>query len=131
MIHRKIDDYGCGRCWPNSAQAAWEFCVRLKEHRIFIDKSHLRVTVRQCPQCGQSFLYVFIETVDWVNGEDPQYRSLLPLTEDELRAFIESEFTESTLQGLRVPRCCLQRDLPDSDPPRVYWSAGFYARPHD
>ncbi|MGC4044644.1 MAG: hypothetical protein QM758_12690 [Armatimonas sp.] len=129
-MHKK-DDYGCGHCWPDSAEAAWKFCVRLKENRVFLEESHCRVALRQCHKCGQSFLYVFTETIDWVNGEDPQYRSLLPLTEDEVSHFAKSEFTEETLRGLRVPRYCLQRDLPDSDPPRVYWSAGFYARHHD
>src|SRR5690242_10499318 len=64
--------FGCERCWPESAEAAYGALGTLTIDAELIDESHFRVTIRSCPDCGQQFVSVFAETVDWEAGEDPQ-----------------------------------------------------------
>ena len=48
-----------------------------------IDESHFHVMILACPSCAQRFVSMFTETIDWVNGDDPQDSTLLPVTEAE------------------------------------------------
>jgi len=39
-----------------------------------------------CRTCGQRFLSEFTEEVDWIDGEDPQAWSLVPVSDAEAAA---------------------------------------------
>ncbi len=47
--------------------------------KVLTDESHFIVSIKACQVCGQLYLYVFYEEIDWEKGEDPQYRSLFPV----------------------------------------------------
>ena len=68
-----INGAGCKRCWPSSADAAWKARDGLKLSAELIDESHFHVMILACPQCGQQFISVFTEMIDWINGDDAQY----------------------------------------------------------
>src|SRR5688500_15997153 len=77
------DNFGCTRCWPASADDAWAARKTTPCEAELIDESHLHVMILACPACEQRFASVFTETVDWVDGEDPQYWVVLPITAAE------------------------------------------------
>ena len=129
----KAPDFGCAHCWPESAEAAWEASRGFATRAELIDESHFHVTIRACGACGQAFVSVFTEMIDWTDGEDPQYWSLLPLTEAEATELIRrgAEVTERELNATGPGRRCLRRDYPKGEPPRIDWGAGLRVGPHD
>jgi hypothetical protein len=126
-------EFGCGRCWPGSADAAHEASVTLELEFELIDESHFRVVVRRCPACTQRFLSVFTETIDWAHGEDPQYRARLPVTAAEVADLVRRgpALDETALNALGPGRRCLRHDHGAAEPPRSYWGAGMSVPLHD
>lgn len=86
-----------------------------------------------CAHCRQRFLSVFCETIDWADGEDPQYWTLTPLTEEETEALAArgGEIAETDIAALGGERRTLCRDFPKAEPIRTYWTRGMSIRPHD
>jgi hypothetical protein len=126
-------DFGCEQCSPSSAEAALESRSGMKLVAELIDESHFHVTIRACPACGQHFITIFTETIDWADGEDPQYWTRLPLTSYESADLIRrgSELTEATLNALGPGRRSLHRDHPKGEEPSSYWSTGIRVGWHD
>ena len=117
---------GCGECWPVDATSAWRARGGLTCELEPIDESHLHVMVLACPRCGQRFVSVFTETIDWVGGHDAQHWTLLPLTPDEVAqlAGAGGSLTEAAVRALGPGRRRLYRDFPTTGEPRVWWGAG-------
>ncbi|HEX8242115.1 MAG TPA: hypothetical protein VF541_01420 [Longimicrobium sp.] len=126
-------EFGCGRCWPASADAAHQASLGLEAALELIDESHFRVVIRRCPACMQQFLLVFGETIDWAHGEDPQYRARLPITAAEVADLFRrrGSLDETTLNALGPDRRCLRYKHGATEPPRSYWATGMSVPPHD
>lgn len=123
-------EFGCARCWPADADAAWEARDTLRRETELTDEPHFHVMLLACGACGQRFLSVFIETVDWANGEDPQHWSLLPLTAHEA-AELRGGLSGSGLAALGRHRRSLRRDHPAPGAARAFWATGVATGPHD
>ena len=50
-----------------------------------VDESHFIVSIRRCAQCGQHFLSMFCERIDWADGDDPQTWVVVPVSADEVQ----------------------------------------------
>jgi hypothetical protein len=85
---------------------------------VFLDESHDRRCLLKCKTCGQLYFYEFHEEIDWTGGNDPQYRTYIPV---ETREEIETLLNSSGFGLLKFsPR--LQYDLPrDAPSPKVFW----------
>jgi hypothetical protein len=125
--------FGCDRCWPADASAAWGARDGLRRVRELIDESHFIVTILTCPHCAQRYVSVFTEMIDWEGGEDPQYWTLLPISGGEAEGLIQqaASLNEVTLNALGRERRSLRRDYTKDEPPRVYWGSGILIGPHD
>lgn len=76
--------------------------------RTYRDDSHHIQRLLQCKDCGQLYFYDFAEEIDWAQGDDPQYRTFIPvLSAAEARRL--SRLPPSGLAAL-VPR--IQVDWP-------------------
>lgn len=127
-----MEEFGCSRCWPASADAAWNAKSSSSIKTFLIDDSHYIVSIWFCPSCAQHFLNVTTEMIDWEAGEDPIYRTFMPITQAELAALMESSPpTEALLNAVGSGRRCLKRDWPKDHPPIAYWSTGILVGPHD
>ena len=126
-------DFGCERCWPPIADAAWEARSTLTHVAELIDESHFHVMILACPRCAQRFVSVFTETVDWVDGDDPQYWTLMPITEAEAADLgrQRDSMTERTLNALGPGRRCLRLDHPKAAPRRIFWGTDISVGWHD
>jgi hypothetical protein len=126
-------DFGCKRCWPSSAEAAWEAREGLTHVAELIDESHFHVMILACPSCAQRFVSIFTESIDWKDGDDPQYWTLLPITEAEAVDLVrrQESLTETMLNALGPGRRCLRRDHPKAIEPRTFWGTGLSVNPHD
>lgn len=84
----------------------------------FEDESHLIRSILQCTDCGQLYFYEFYEVIDWEHGNDPQYRTLIPVTSSEDAEQLNKLPPVELLQVF--PR--LQIDWPsDSSSPAAKW----------
>ena len=119
--------FGCDKCWPPSADDARKASDALGRGARLVDDSHLGVTMRSCAHCRQQFVAVFAEVVDWQDGDDSQYWSLLPVTQGEAKALTELNESQAIayLNGLPKQRRCLQDDHPKGKPRRVAWGRGL------
>jgi hypothetical protein len=84
----------------------------------FADDGHDRRALLKCKKCGQLYFYEFHEWIDWEGGNDPQYRTYIPVdTEEEVQTLLGTN--PFTLLSF-APR--LQTDFPkDASAPKVYW----------
>jgi hypothetical protein len=97
-----------------------------------VDESHFHVIILLCQQCSQRFVSVFAETIDWLDGEDPQFWTLLPITGDEAVVVMQSYGNvETVLSTLGKNRRSLRHDFPKGEDAKNYWSFGIPADPHD
>jgi hypothetical protein len=126
-------DFGCEHCWPANPDAAWEARRALAHEVDLVDESHFHVMILACGRCTQHFVSIFTETIDWADGEDPQYWTLLPITDAEATELVQRQgsVTETQLNALGPGRRCLRRDYPKSEAPRILWGAGISVGPHD
>lgn len=126
-------DFGCERCWPATPEAAWEARRGLALEAELIDESHFHVMILACSGCGQRFVSVFTELIDWSGGDDPQYWTLLPLTDREADGLVRKgdAVTEARLNALGPDRRSLRRDYPKAAAPRCIWGTGVRIGPHD
>lgn len=124
--------FGCSVCWPSSADTAWEAHKTLKTDLALVDESHFKIKIRSCKECTQEFLWVFTETIDWKDGEDPQYWTVVPLTTEEAeRLSSEGSDFEAALVALPDARRSLHHDFPKGSDPKSYWSQGLAIGAHD
>ena len=121
---RMAETFGCEHCWPATADAAWQARVKLDTEHEVVDESHYHVTIRTCRSCSQRFVSIFTETIDWVDGDDPQYWTLLPVTAAEVAHLIQQgdSVTEAGLHALGLGKRVLRHDHPKGGPERSYWS---------
>lgn len=99
-----------------------------------VDGSHFVVRVLACPVCGQHCVSIFTETIDWQDGEDPQYRSVLPVTSEESAALLAAspDSLVALIESLGRDRRYLQDDWPKDAPHRTRWADGpLLIGPHD
>jgi len=128
------EDWGCPSCLPPTAEEAWQATRTLTRKQVLIDESHFLVDIRACPSCGQQFLWVMTELIDWQDGEDPIERTILPLTSeeaDELSGMNEANLTGDYLNTLGTGRRCLRYSWPKGVEKQVFWSTGLLVGPHD
>ena len=93
-----------------------------------VDESHFIMTLKAC-ECGQRFLDVFAERIDWVNGEDPQERLLVPIDADAFARFVAGDHS---LTGLGDDRDHLWTDWLSGGEQRAQWlRAPLLIPPHD
>ena len=127
------EHFGCDRCWPDSAASAAAATHTLAFEHSLIDESHCIVGIRRCGDCGQRYVCVFTERIDWTGGDDPQFRMRLPITTDEAEHLtrLGDALSESALNALGPDRKSLCDDFPASGPRRAYWHTGLFVGAHD
>lgn len=124
--------FGCENCLPPDVDSAWEAVNLLRIDSELIDESHFTVKLRSCPTCQQHFVSVFTETIDWADGEDPQFWSVLPITPAESTQLLEAgSDLVPQLNALAPTRRSLCHDFPKGASAKSYWTRGVTIGPHD
>lgn len=128
-----ITRFGCSECLPEGADEAWEAFRKLRIDTRLVDDTHFIVLVCVCRSCAQRFLSVFTESIDWEHGEDPSFRTVLPLTDEEVSRLKSAyrQTVETLLYGLDSNRQSLCRDWPKDAEATNFWSRGIKPHPHD
>jgi hypothetical protein len=82
------------------------------------------VTILACRACGQRFLSVFFEQVDWVDSDDPQEWTVAPITPDEAAELAARNHTvdDGAFAAISAGRRCLRVSHPKGAGRSVFWS---------
>jgi hypothetical protein len=122
--------FGCAECYGEDAVTTLEYTRKhfTTTHRLITD-SHYGVSVRECRKCGQQFVAIFTEFVDWSGGDDAQYFDIVPVTPQEAAEAITAgeDVTTRFLGNLGTGRKRLVSHWPTGGPHRILWAHGpFY-----
>ncbi len=83
----------------------------------FTEDSSFSRRLIKCKQCGQLYLKEFYEETDWVDGEDPQYVTYIPVeSQKEAEAINQVGLWEFQSFSPRI-----NRDWPKDKPKKIYW----------
>lgn len=85
----------------------------------YVNDDHWFRKLLKCNECGQMYFYEMVEEIDWVHGNDPQYRTYIPV-ESEGVAREMSSLSKQELMNC-FPR--LHHDWPsNAKRPKTYWN---------
>ncbi len=128
-----MKSFGCARCFGTDAGTAWT-AMRATREATVVQESHFSVHVAKCDDCGQRFIEVFMERIDWRDGDDDQTWCLFPVQPDEvatLRASAEADI-EPVVNTLARGRRFLVRARGSAGAMQSWWREdGFTVGPHD
>jgi hypothetical protein len=81
--------------WEHPERAARKFSEIFETVEDYEDSSHLNRSLYKCKECGQLYFFEWNEWVDWENGDDRSYSTLVPVqTPEEIEALKQtSTFT--------------------------------------
>jgi len=78
--------------WPHPERAAGKFSGFMDEVETFEDTGHLTRSLYKCRECGQLYFHEWYEWVDWKEGNDKMYDTLIPVqTQAEIDALKETD----------------------------------------
>jgi hypothetical protein len=115
---------GCARCVDENAAAAWN-AINAPSTLTFVQEPHFSVHATRC-SCGQPFVVVFTERVDFRDGSDTQIELAVAVWPGELER-LSGEFRTLTLTTLVRGRAFLVKS--SGDAPR-WVASGFSIGPH-
>jgi hypothetical protein len=126
--------FGCAACYGEDADAvaAAHEAGGLMWERSIVDDVHFLVSLRRCGVCGQTFVSIFTEFIDWSGGDDAQYRDVVPVTAAEAATIVgQGEGVDLAFLGaLGTDRRRLSSDCLTDNPPHARWATGpFWVRP--
>lgn len=119
---------GCARCAGDDAELAWA-ASQTQRLSSFVQESHFGVHLSRCA-CGQAFLTVFTERIDWKGGEDDQTWLVLPIAPGEQADVARDPLVAAVSLGAQ--RRFLVRSFPTDGALSCAWRLGGFAiGPHD
>jgi hypothetical protein len=121
------EDFGCEKCFGASAEAFWASWQKFNQIASLVDDPHDIVRVVSCSKCGQRYVAVTTEFVDWQDGDDPIYRSIVPVTLDESERMLAqgANVDLRLIESLGSSRRHLCTSWPKGKDQSVYWSEGI------
>jgi hypothetical protein len=101
--------------------------IRKAEHIVMlVDESHFGVSILRCIRCGQHFLSLFCERVDWADSDDPQTTVAVPISEDEMQRLKTANVAANEnviLEILANDRRFLYHDMPKGAAETLAWKS--------
>ena len=127
-----MSENGSEQCWSSEPSVAWRAVTSIPIQVYLIDESHYIVSIRMCPSCSQHYLQVTTETVDWKDGADPIYRTIIPIDDAERTELMSSKRLDAkVIEGVGVGRQSLKFDWPKNQEASIYWATGVRVGVHD
>ena len=124
---------GCAACDGDDASTAWEEIRTARQLAALVEESHYSVRLKQ-HGCGQRFVVIFTERIDWVDGNDPHDFRAVPITEAEHDALAAQgdRVAVSAIEALGSARRYLVRSWPADAGQSTGWrTGGLWIGPHD
>jgi hypothetical protein len=122
-------------CLGDDCVAAKEAIRTARQVARLVDDSHFGVSIRRCGECGQHFLTLFCERVDWADGDDPQTWVAVPVSKDEAAKLQAVDIAADEYAILRIvtdDRRFLYHDMPKGARDTLTWmTRRLYIPGHD
>ena len=116
----KISSSTSCHLWNKPDLSSEDLIQDLVIEEIYTDDSHLMRKLLKCKECGQLYFYEFYEEIDWQEGNDPQYRTWIPVEDAESARALNNL---SVFGILEFPS--IRSDWPSSqDTPKIYHARG-------
>lgn len=132
IAENSVVTMGCAECSGRDAARAWDASQHTRRASV-VDESHFSIRTSECA-CGQRFVVVFTERIDWSGGEDDQTWVLLPIDgaeEDRITKAGESG-AGAVIVELGRERRFLVRAYPTGKELSAWWrDGGLSIGPHD
>jgi hypothetical protein len=119
-------EFGCSTCYGKDPEKAAENLRNFKEIADLVDESHFTLQILSCPGCSQQYVFIWNETIDWNGGDDAQYTSVLPITNDEANELVAQgkDVKINRIEQFGQSRRYLVIDRPNSIKKFVLWANG-------
>lgn len=127
-----MTNFGCSQCFGEDADLAWT-ASRTVRLDALVEESHFSLRLTACA-CGQRFLTVFTERIDWRGGEDDQTWLSVPVSEPECEQLEQAseDARPALLSALASGRRFITRSFPTGGSLNTTWqTSGFFIGPHD
>ena len=96
--------------WDHPERAKAKFSEIFDEVESYEDSSHFSRSLHRCRECGQLYFFEWSEWVDWEEGDDKSYATLVPVqTQEEIEALKQ---TSTFALMFYYPRLHLDGGLP-------------------
>lgn len=131
-VHPGAGPFGCARCCGDDAAGAWQ-AMHARRGANLVQESHFGLHLTACT-CGQPFVVVFTERVDWKGGEDQQDWLCLPVNAGEVATLTQTpaDALPGVVKALGPGRRFLVRSFPTGGALSAWWrDGGFTIGPHD
>ena len=130
VAENQPETFGCDRCYDGDAEQVWEGRPLVVEREV-VPGSHFSVDLARCSHCGQLYVRVYHEWVDYARGKDDQYWDVLPVTQDEAERIASgADLVHIRRLGRGRRRLCFAWPR-DVERPESYWASGeFVIHPH-
>src|ERR1700733_7265532 len=79
LVHQFTEPTQCV-LWHNPTRVRDRVQDRFEIIDTYEDDSNLIRRLLKCRECGQLYFYEFYEEIDWIDGDDPQYRKYIPVS---------------------------------------------------
>jgi hypothetical protein len=122
-------------CLGDDVAAARDALRAAKSVTQLADESHFMADIERCAVCGQLFVTLFCECVDWADSDDPATRIAAPISADEAEQLRWANVAADENAILRVisgPRRLLVHDMPKGADATIVWvTRPLYIPAHD
>jgi hypothetical protein len=116
---RKRIDYKPTLCqlWKKTELSDGDFDNAFDIKKTYTEDSHFSRRLIKCKECNQLYVREFYEEIDWIDGEDPQYMTYIPVrNEKEAELIAGVDLYEFQTFSPRI-----NRDWPKGAERKTYW----------
>jgi hypothetical protein len=127
------ETFGCTHCFVGDPATCWQSRPDHQLVRDLVEESHFIVRIVACKHCGQQFVSIFCERIDWAGGEDPQYSILFPINAAEAMELADGGLDEDKLRriGDGRPKLCMHWPSEAARQVRKFDGGPLIIPPHD
>ena len=72
--------------WEHPDRLSGKFAETFEKTESYEASSHLIRWLYKCRECGQLYFYEWYESVDWDEGDDKMYTTLIPVQMEDVEA---------------------------------------------
>ncbi|MCE7002884.1 hypothetical protein LWC34_08570 [Kibdelosporangium philippinense] len=127
-------DFGCAECFGAETEDAGVVMPRCLQKAAVLRTLTLGwptevVHLRQCESCGQDYVVVYLEEINWEGSHDAEYDTLVPITRAEAASLADSRILRADIEDLSPRRWLYHERQVDRQSETYQWFKGAVTLP--